>query len=69
MQGDTRITERWDGGVLRRRSFERVSGRPSGEVVLDFAPAPAEGLAETRIQNGWCGYAATLVTLVESVPD
>ena len=64
----TRITESWRRGRLLTRSFERVSGRPRGQVVVDFVERPREGLAEARIVNGWCDYEATLVTLVETKP-
>lgn len=69
VQGDTRISEVWSDGRLRRRGFERVSGKPSGEIVVDFVSDPVEGLAEARIHNGWCGYEATLVTLAQPAPD
>ena len=65
VRDDTRITEHWQGGTLRSRTFERVNGRPRGQVVVDFVAKPAEGLSEARIHNGWCDYEATLVTLTE----
>jgi hypothetical protein len=63
VHGRTRITEHWREGTLLTRSFERVSGRPHGEVIVEFVEKPIEGLAEARIRNGWCDYEATLVTL------
>ena len=65
----TRLIEVWSDGRLRRRSFERAGGKPPGEIVIEFVASPAEGLAEARIDNGWCGYRATLVTLAQSAPD
>lgn len=63
----TEISERWQEGVLRERRFRRLDGRPEGVVTLRFAsPAPEEeGLARVTIDNGWCGYRAEFVTLVE----
>lgn len=59
----TRIAEFWRDGALRRRSFSRVSGRPPGEVVVEFDPPDAGAAPRVRIRNGWCDYTAEVETL------
>jgi len=61
----TRIAELWRDGVLKRRSFSRVSGRPRGEIVVEFE-SPGADAARVQIQNGWCGYTALFETLSEA---
>ena len=63
----TEISERWEGGSLRERRFRRLDGQPEGVVTIRFeAPGPEdEGLERITIDNGWCGYRAEFVTLVE----
>lgn len=60
-----RITEIWDEGRLKRRTFERLDGQPKGTIIVeydgwnegDIAPATA------RLHNGWFGYTLTIETL------
>ena len=59
----TRISERWEGGSLRARTFERIEAEPAGRVRVDFATGA--GGEAIRIENEWCGYGATFVTLSE----
>lgn len=67
----TEISERWQDGALRERSFRRLDGRPGGTVTLHFETPDSgeEGLERVSIDNGWCGYRAEVVTLVEQAGD
>jgi hypothetical protein len=59
------IVERWEGGMLRERTFRRLDGRPTGTIRIAYEP----GLGgsgpprEVRLHNGWFGYTLTLTTL------
>src|SRR5215475_1050695 len=61
------IRERREGGRVRERSFRRLAADPPGLVTLRFeAPAAGEeGSARVEIDNGWCGYRASITTLSE----
>jgi len=61
----TRIAEEWRGGALQHRSFERVAGRPRGEVDLVFDGQTEGAGGRVRIENGWCDYSAVFETLSE----
>jgi hypothetical protein len=61
----TRVVELWRDGVLLRRSFARVSGRPHGEIVVEYDPPQRGAAARVQIRNGWCGYEAGIETLSE----
>jgi hypothetical protein len=63
----TEISERWQEASLRERRFRRLDEQPAGVVTIRFeAPGPGEeGLERISIDNGWCGYRAEIVTLVE----
>lgn len=56
-----RVTERWDGGRLLERRFEREDGSPPGVIVVTYegglSPDPAAP-TPTRVvlDNGWFRY-------------
>lgn len=55
-QGE-RVTERWVGGVLVERSFERLDQNPAGTVRVTFSGGPAPLVSpHVVIDNGWYGY-------------
>ncbi len=65
-----RIHERWNGGKLLERTFERLDGVPAGKIVVDYeggmAPnAPAEVAPPDVVDfdNQWHGYRSTIHTL------
>lgn len=59
------IVERWEGGVLRERTFRRLDGEPAGliRVTYEGGLGGAEPPREARLENGWFGYTLTVTTL------
>jgi len=59
--------ERWQGGVLLRRTFRRADGSPPGEIVIDYGREGmgADGTPPRAISfdNGWYGYRLEIRTL------
>lgn len=54
---DERVTERWQGGHVVERRFERVDGEPAGAVEAKFLGAPDPVIArEVQLTNAWFGY-------------
>ncbi len=51
-----RITERLEGDVLLRRTFERLDGQPPGAITVTY-----EG-DRAILDNGWFGYTLTVET-------
>lgn len=65
-----RIEERYEDGLLRERSFERLDGVPAGAVVVRYE-WPTSGpnrLAPPRLEldNGWFGYTLLVTTHEET---
>jgi hypothetical protein len=61
-----RVVERWEGGRLRVRTFERLDGTPAGTIDVDFqSEVPPGGIAPTEIvlRNGWFGYELHIATV------
>lgn len=59
------ITERWEQGLLRERSFRRASGEPEGVIRITYEPGlGGDGPPrELTLENGWFGYTLTITTL------
>lgn len=64
-RGGEAVTERWQGGALLERRFERLDGRPAGALVFTYAGGmrPGEAPPTVRVESGWFGYAITVETL------
>jgi len=60
-----RVIERYAGGRLRERSFERLDGKPAGRITIRYLEGQADGQPSTHIEleNGWLGYALRITTL------
>lgn len=60
-----RITERWSGGRLRERTFERLDGDPPGRLRVRYEGGLGGDAPPQRVvfENGWLGYTLTLITL------
>jgi hypothetical protein len=59
------ITERWESGRLRERSFRRLSGPPEGEIRVLYGAGMVAGEIPRTIEfrNGWYGYHLTIETV------
>ncbi len=59
------VRERWEGGRLRERTFQRQGGEPPGviRVVYEGGLGSGEPPTVVRYENGWLGYTLTLTTL------
>jgi hypothetical protein len=59
------VHERWAGGRLQHRRFEREDGRPAGAIEISYhgwedgADAPRRAV----LDNGWFGYRLTIETV------
>jgi len=64
-RGEEEITERWEGGLLRERTFQRTSGEPEGTIRVTYEPGLGgdEPPREVTLHNGWFGYTLTITTL------
>lgn len=60
-----RVIERYAGGRLRERSFERLDGKPAGRITVRYLEGLADGQppAHIELENGWLGYALRITTL------
>jgi len=60
-----RVTERWRGGRLLARSFERLDGRPRGAIRITYQGGMRGTVPPRRIEldNTWFGYQLTIHTL------
>jgi hypothetical protein len=59
------VKERWKEGRLLRRTFQRVDGRPPGEIVVEYdGGMAADGTPPTHVafRNGWYGYRLEIAT-------
>jgi len=68
-RGGEEIVERWEGGLLRERTFRRLDGEPEGEIRVTYEPGlgGAEPPREVTLHNGWFGYTLTITTLSHQV--
>lgn len=60
------VIEQWRSGRIIERRFRRVSGEPSGEIVIRYDDDGYEIGGEPgriELQNGWMGYEVVLETL------
>lgn len=64
-RGGEEIVERWEGGLLRERTFRRLDGEPGGVIRVTYEPGlgGAEPPREVTLHNGWFGYTLTITTL------
>jgi hypothetical protein len=60
-----RIKERWRGGKLLERTFEREDGRPGGTIRIAYPDGMrgARPPAQVVLDNGWFGYRLVIHTL------
>ena len=60
-----RITERWQGGTLRERRFERLDHKPKGTIRIGYGAGVAPNAMPKHIEldNGWFGYRLSIRTL------
>jgi hypothetical protein len=60
-----RVVERYSGGSLRERSFERLDGEPAGRITIRYREGQSDGQlpAHVELENGWLGYALRITTL------
>lgn len=61
-----RITERWQGGAVRERHFQRLDGKPDGILRITYGdPGLRAGVVPARIEleNVWFDYALVIKTL------
>jgi hypothetical protein len=67
VQHGERIVERWRGGRLLERTFERVDGRPAGRIRIAYQDGMRPPLPPARIDlhNGWFGYQLAIHTLAD----
>lgn len=63
--GDERVTERWQGGALLERRFERKDGEPAGAIVITYEGGMQGGKlpARLRLDNQWFGYQIAIETI------
>lgn len=59
------IEERWQGGRLWERSFERLDKKPAGRIRVRFVGGLSAGTVPARIEldNDWFGYRLVILTL------
>lgn len=67
--GGERVTERWSGGRLAERTFERLDGRPAGEITVryEWGDQPRLAPARAELDNGWFGYRLEIETVEETL--
>ncbi len=60
-----RITERWDGPRLLRRTFVRLDRRPRGTIEVEYVGGMTGERPPARIvlRNGWFGYTVEISTV------
>ena len=61
------ITERFAGGRLVERTFQRADARPPGEIAVHYRrwDRDADAAALVELDNGWFGYRLTIETLTQ----
>jgi hypothetical protein len=63
------ITEHWENGALRERTYSRA-GFESPGVVINYAPSvsarPGPAPTTIHIRNEWCGYHAQILDISEA---
>lgn len=59
------IQERWSKGALVERRFKRLTGKPAGEIVIEYTGwEPGNDAPQlARLVNGWFDYTLTIETL------
>ncbi len=58
---DERVTERWLGGRVVERRFERLDGQPAGAIIARFkGPANPVIASQVELENHWFGYSLTI---------
>lgn len=62
-----RVTERWVGGRLQERRFERLDGRPAGSITVTYRWGEGAELAPVyaELRNDWFGYRMLVDTFRE----
>ncbi len=63
--GEERVRERWSGGALMSRRFERIDFEPPGSVSVSYGEGMREGGPPPTVElvNEWAGYRVTIHTL------
>jgi hypothetical protein len=62
-----RVTERWRGGKLLERRFERLDHKPKGTIRVSYGAGIAPNVTPQIIEldNGWFDYRLSIRTLAE----
>jgi hypothetical protein len=58
------IRERWKGGRVMERTFQRESGQPPGSITISCKDGMVFGVPPPKLKfrNGWFGYDLTITT-------
>lgn len=57
-----RVTEMWEGGILRRRTFTRIDGTPQGTMMIEYRAWTNGTPVVLVIDNQWFGYTMEIRT-------
>lgn len=65
---EERVTETWQDGVLKQRTFTRLDNNPPGSIVITYEGwAPGRRAPErATLDSGWFGYKLTIQTFEQS---
>lgn len=65
-----RVRERWSGGRLLERTFDRLDGEPEGRIRIEYGDgmAPGEPPPLIHFDNGWLGYRIVIRTMDTPAP-
>lgn len=64
-RGGELVTEVWEQGKVRTRSFARLDRRPKGTITVEYVGGMAgdEPPKVMRLVNGWFGYSVEITTV------
>lgn len=59
------ITEEWAGGMLLRRTYQRLDRRPKGTITVEYVGGMTgeQPPRVMRLDNGWFGYSVEITTV------
>lgn len=68
---DEEITETWQGGRLRQRTFRRLDEQPAGMITVTYEWQKPDWAVPSRavLDNAWFGYQLTITTSSETRLD
>jgi len=65
-----RVDEVWEGGILRRRTFTRIDGKPEGTLTIDYRAWEIGTPVDLVIDNPWFGYTMEIrTTSAQTLPQ